>query len=437
MIPATGHVVFISHSSKDKAFADAVCTALEVRGVRCWVALRDLLPGATWAKSILKAIADSRLMVLIFSRHIQESQHVCREVERAVHHGIAIAPIRVHDVMPAEDLEYYLSTSHWMDATGPVFANHLDEMADKVQALLAMPPRPTTNLPPTAPPVPPPPFDPSPGPRIAPGRPAGPLTERASLRLTSNSGTCNFVLLGLPQVKMGRGRAGNDLVLRVLPRSDPNDVLSLHITGKGPHLTLSLLPTGLVIEDHGSANGTELDGKRVRGRAVVPLDRPSNLNVAGALFLRLQPFGDDDAGPGDPAGPTGGMARLTEATSAEPDALWRLAERWRLRSLLIHRVSNLAADEKYLLVYRWARVGPGISNELPLGPGCDPRPGGRVLRLAGTFWWDAPGDSCVSVEGEPQRQSLDRIPFRLLTAGTKLSCGSTSLEFGDQRQVGV
>ncbi len=35
------HDVFISHSSKNKPAADAVCHALEGDGVRCWIAPRD------------------------------------------------------------------------------------------------------------------------------------------------------------------------------------------------------------------------------------------------------------------------------------------------------------------------------------------------------------------------------------------------------------
>ena len=130
------HDVFISHSSKDKPVADAVCAALERSGVRCWVAPRDILPGANWAESILKAIADSRLIVLVFSRHTQESQHIPREVERAVHHGIAIAPVRIDDVMPAGDLEYFLSSSHWMDAMSPPLDRHLDALCRQVRTLL-------------------------------------------------------------------------------------------------------------------------------------------------------------------------------------------------------------------------------------------------------------------------------------------------------------
>jgi formylglycine-generating enzyme required for sulfatase activity len=134
-----GHDVFISHSSHDKIAADAVCAALGRAGVRCWVAPRDILPGDNWAKSILAAIGSARMMVLIFSKNTQASQHIRREVERAVHHGIPIAPIRIDDVMPAEDLEYYLSSSHWMDAMTPPFERHLAELSRTVKALLSEP----------------------------------------------------------------------------------------------------------------------------------------------------------------------------------------------------------------------------------------------------------------------------------------------------------
>jgi len=97
-----GHEVFISHSSKDKTAADAVCAALESNGIRCWIAPRDVKAGERWAASVVRAIADSRVMVLVFSSHTNGSQHIGLEVERAIHRGIAIAPIRIHDIMPQD-----------------------------------------------------------------------------------------------------------------------------------------------------------------------------------------------------------------------------------------------------------------------------------------------------------------------------------------------
>jgi formylglycine-generating enzyme required for sulfatase activity len=133
-----GHDVFVSHSSKDKPHADAVVAALENHGVQCWVAPRDILPGDNWASSILRAIETSRLMVLIFSGNTNESPHVRREVERAVNRQIPVAPIRIEDKVPEDDLEYFLSGSHWMDAITQPFENHLVLLARQVRRILKM-----------------------------------------------------------------------------------------------------------------------------------------------------------------------------------------------------------------------------------------------------------------------------------------------------------
>jgi formylglycine-generating enzyme required for sulfatase activity len=134
-----GHDVFVSHSSKDKLFADALVAHLERSGIRCWVAPRDMMAGENWAGSILKAIANSKLMVLVFSTHTNSSNHIRREVERAVHHGIPVAPVRIADAHPTDDLEYFLSSSHWIDAVTLPMEEHFAKLAEQIKALLNFP----------------------------------------------------------------------------------------------------------------------------------------------------------------------------------------------------------------------------------------------------------------------------------------------------------
>ena len=102
------HDVFICHSSKDKAVADAVCATLEQQRVRCWIAPRDIGPGAEWGEAIVSAIQSSRVMVLIFSESANESPQIRREVERAVHNKVVIVPMRIEDVLPQKSLEYFI-----------------------------------------------------------------------------------------------------------------------------------------------------------------------------------------------------------------------------------------------------------------------------------------------------------------------------------------
>ena len=63
--------VFISYSSQDKPTADAMCAALERSGMRCWIAPRDIAPGANWGEAIVEGIKVSRVMVVIFFGRLQ------------------------------------------------------------------------------------------------------------------------------------------------------------------------------------------------------------------------------------------------------------------------------------------------------------------------------------------------------------------------------
>lgn len=144
---ATTAPVFVSHSTTDKAKADAVCAALERAGVRCWIAPRDILPGANWASSILRAIGESRLVMLLLSEQANTSQHIRREVERAVSRNVPIAPMRIENVMPRDDLEYFLSASHWFDAIAEPFEQHLPRLVEDVRALLGAQAAPNCEIP--------------------------------------------------------------------------------------------------------------------------------------------------------------------------------------------------------------------------------------------------------------------------------------------------
>jgi hypothetical protein len=155
--------VFISHSVKDIAVADAVVARLEAESVTCWVAPRDVVPGADWGESIINAIESSRIMILIFSKSANVSPQIKREVERAVNKGVYIIPFRVDDIPPAKSLEYFISTSQWMDAFSPPLERHLDNLAKTVKSVIkspaltganvsAQPERPPIPKPPTPPP---------------------------------------------------------------------------------------------------------------------------------------------------------------------------------------------------------------------------------------------------------------------------------------------
>ena len=127
---------FISYSSLDKPTADAACAMLESLGIRCWIAPRDVMPGREYGAAIVDAIHQSRVLVLVFSSHANQSPQVGREVERAVNRGIPIVPLRIENISPTQSLKYFIGTVHWLDALTPPVEQHLHRLGEAVQALL-------------------------------------------------------------------------------------------------------------------------------------------------------------------------------------------------------------------------------------------------------------------------------------------------------------
>ncbi|HZT13878.1 MAG TPA: TIR domain-containing protein [Candidatus Baltobacteraceae bacterium] len=130
------HDVFICHASEDKEVAGAACLRLERAGIRCWIAPRDPVPGIPYARQLIDAITESRLVLLVFSEHANRSEHVLRELEIASNAEKTIFPMRIAGVLPSGDLRYYITRLHWFDAIEPPIGDRLDELTARVADLL-------------------------------------------------------------------------------------------------------------------------------------------------------------------------------------------------------------------------------------------------------------------------------------------------------------
>ncbi len=116
--PLPSTLVFLSHASQDAAVATLLCDALERAGIRCWIAPRDVRPGDLYANAIIRAINACNVLVLVLSASAVQSPHVLREVERAGAKTRPIIALRIDDVALPPALEYFLSASQWLDASG-------------------------------------------------------------------------------------------------------------------------------------------------------------------------------------------------------------------------------------------------------------------------------------------------------------------------------
>jgi TIR domain-containing protein len=94
---------FISYASHDTH----VAAALEDRGLKCWIAPRDVTPGAHYASEIVHAIDSARAIVLILSQDAANSPRVLREIERAASKRHPVPGLRYADAHVSHSLRRF------------------------------------------------------------------------------------------------------------------------------------------------------------------------------------------------------------------------------------------------------------------------------------------------------------------------------------------
>jgi TolB-like protein len=129
--------VFISYASQDSALADAVVSALERQGLKCWIAPRDVTPGEFYADAIVRAINEAMILVLVLTENAVTSPHVLREVERTSAKRHSIVSFRIGAVKLPPALEYFLSASHWLDASTSSVESAMPKLVEAVKRLVA------------------------------------------------------------------------------------------------------------------------------------------------------------------------------------------------------------------------------------------------------------------------------------------------------------
>ncbi len=117
--------VFISYKSNDpqlgnndETVAKELCAALEAAGISCWIAPRDIEPGVRYGRAIMEAINSCKVMVVVFSKHANTSEHIANEVDAIFARKVDIIPFNIDGSQPGLELNYYLRRMQWIDASG-------------------------------------------------------------------------------------------------------------------------------------------------------------------------------------------------------------------------------------------------------------------------------------------------------------------------------
>ena len=123
---------FISYSTKNQSDADALKQLLEKQGIRTWMAPGDIPAGSKYAQVINQAIKECSCFLLLLTDAAQNSVWVSKEVERAVHYGKTILPLKMEELVLNDEFEFYISTDQI------VAVQRIDEKAESLQKVLTV-----------------------------------------------------------------------------------------------------------------------------------------------------------------------------------------------------------------------------------------------------------------------------------------------------------
>ena len=123
--------IFISYSTEDEAIANDVCSALEKKGIKCWIAPRDIQPGNPYARAIINGINLTEILLLVLTPDSNVSEYVLNEVDIAFNTKKIIIPFFAKEVTMNPDLKFYLSRKQWFIAY-PDYKLQLDNLVKAI-----------------------------------------------------------------------------------------------------------------------------------------------------------------------------------------------------------------------------------------------------------------------------------------------------------------
>lgn len=134
------HEVFISFSFKDQAIAETIVNQLLNKyHISCWICTQDIRAGENYKKTIVKAINDAKVLLMIQSESSMLSTEVPKEVSIALNKNKTVIPFVIDNSELSEDLEYDLLTVQRVDARRPTLDERIEELAQQICSVLGRP----------------------------------------------------------------------------------------------------------------------------------------------------------------------------------------------------------------------------------------------------------------------------------------------------------
>ncbi|NOY67005.1 MAG: toll/interleukin-1 receptor domain-containing protein [Gammaproteobacteria bacterium] len=129
----TQFAAFISHASRDIDKALELVELLEKKGLNCWIAPRNIRPSKSYSHEISHGISASKCLILLLSDEANQSDAVRNEIELAFRKKKPIFPVRIEEVPPGAELEFFVSSVQWVEAWKGQLPDYIEAIAESIE----------------------------------------------------------------------------------------------------------------------------------------------------------------------------------------------------------------------------------------------------------------------------------------------------------------
>ncbi|MDD5131306.1 MAG: toll/interleukin-1 receptor domain-containing protein [bacterium] len=112
--------VFLSHSSRDKAFARKLASELQANGVQVWIDEAEIRVGDSLIKKISLAIDDADFIAVVLSNESVNSEWVMSELKMAMTKELSDCKVRILPILKEKcEIPLFLRDKLYADFTNP------------------------------------------------------------------------------------------------------------------------------------------------------------------------------------------------------------------------------------------------------------------------------------------------------------------------------
>ena len=126
--------IFFSYSRKDSKFVDGLIEKLQAKGVDIWVDRGQILAGESWRRSIVEAIRECQVFIIVLSPDSVKSENVTKELTLAEQYDKRVLPLVARDVQIPPALDYQLAGLHYQTFAEGDYEDNFESL---VKALIA------------------------------------------------------------------------------------------------------------------------------------------------------------------------------------------------------------------------------------------------------------------------------------------------------------